>query len=52
MPQMMPLNWMMLFSFFSIMLIMFSIMNYYTPFNKATCMSSSNPTKKILTWKW
>nr|UUF67479.1 ATP synthase F0 subunit 8 [Statilia sp.] len=52
MPQMMPLNWMMLFSFFSIMLIMFNIMNYYTPFNKTTFMSSSNPAKKTLTWKW
>nr|YP_010460782.1 ATP synthase F0 subunit 8 [Statilia maculata]ARJ54742.1 ATP synthase F0 subunit 8 [Statilia maculata]ASY97888.1 ATP synthase F0 subunit 8 [Statilia maculata]ASY98150.1 ATP synthase F0 subunit 8 [Statilia maculata]UUF67531.1 ATP synthase F0 subunit 8 [Statilia maculata] len=52
MPQMMPLNWMMMFSFFSIMLIMFSILNYYTSYNKPTSLPIPKPAKKILTWKW
>nr|YP_009471351.1 ATP synthase F0 subunit 8 [Sibylla pretiosa]AVE15497.1 ATP synthase F0 subunit 8 [Sibylla pretiosa] len=52
MPQMMPLNWLMLFSFFSILLILFNVMNYYMSINKSTSLSSSKTTIKILTWKW
>nr|YP_010460067.1 ATP synthase F0 subunit 8 [Hierodula chinensis]UUC04267.1 ATP synthase F0 subunit 8 [Hierodula chinensis]UVU19745.1 ATP synthase F0 subunit 8 [Hierodula chinensis] len=52
MPQMMPLNWLMLFLFFSILLIMFNVMNFYSTFNKT---SSLTPLKKMTTtliWKW
>nr|ATA58359.1 ATP synthase F0 subunit 8 [Plistospilota sp. JZ-2017] len=52
MPQMMPLNWLVLFFFFSIMLILFNVMNYYTPFNKISSRSYSKMNTKILTWKW
>nr|AVE15648.1 ATP synthase F0 subunit 8 [Popa spurca spurca] len=52
MPQMMPLNWFILFSFFSILLILFNIMNYYAPFNKATSMSLTKTSVKTLIWKW
>nr|ASY98265.1 ATP synthase F0 subunit 8 [Orthodera ministralis] len=52
MPQMMPLNWFMLFSFFSILLILFNVMNYYTSFNKSSLMTSTKTIKKTLNWKW
>nr|YP_009727449.1 ATP synthase F0 subunit 8 [Psychomantis borneensis]QIA48596.1 ATP synthase F0 subunit 8 [Psychomantis borneensis] len=52
MPQMMPLNWLMLFSFFSILLIMFNVMNYYSPFNKMMSSSSTKTSIKSLIWKW
>uniref|UniRef100_UPI0030018476 ATP synthase F0 subunit 8 n=1 Tax=Phyllothelys werneri TaxID=1661847 RepID=UPI0030018476 len=52
MPQMMPLNWMMLFSFFSILLILFNTMNYYTSFNKCTPLTFKKTLIKSLNWKW
>nr|QXF68507.1 ATP synthase F0 subunit 8 [Pseudovates peruviana] len=52
MPQMMPLNWLMLFTFFSIMLILFNVMNYYIPFKKASNLSTFKMINKILSWKW
>nr|ASY98044.1 ATP synthase F0 subunit 8 [Idolomorpha lateralis] len=51
MPQMMPLNWLMLFSFFSILLIFFSVMNYYVPFNKSLPSKTKTTTKSMI-WKW
>nr|ARH54172.1 ATP synthase F0 subunit 8 [Chrysomela populi] len=51
MPQMMPLNWLILFFYFTIIFLMFNIMNYY--------MFSYNfkTYKKIkknisFNWKW
>nr|ASY98238.1 ATP synthase F0 subunit 8 [Sphodromantis viridis] len=52
MPQMMPLNWLMLFCFFSILLILFNVMNYYTPYNKSSSLTSFKMMTKTLTWKW
>nr|ASY97922.1 ATP synthase F0 subunit 8 [Pseudocreobotra wahlbergii] len=52
MPQMMPLNWFMLFSFFSILLITFNVMNYYSPFNKSTLMKNIKIKNKSMNWKW
>nr|ASY98596.1 ATP synthase F0 subunit 8 [Ceratomantis saussurii] len=52
MPQMMPLNWLMLFSFFSILLIMFNVMNYYMFFNKTSSIMSMKTLTKTLIWKW
>nr|QXF68455.1 ATP synthase F0 subunit 8 [Asiadodis yunnanensis] len=52
MPQMMPLSWMMLFSFFSILLILFNVMNYYMPINKNTSLNPFKMSKKTLYWKW
>nr|QXF68533.1 ATP synthase F0 subunit 8 [Yersinia mexicana] len=53
MPQMMPLNWMTLFIYFSTLLILFNIMNYYTTINKsASIKKSSKTTLKPLYWKW
>nr|UUF67557.1 ATP synthase F0 subunit 8 [Hierodula longa] len=52
MPQMMPLNWLMLFSFFSILLIMFNVMNFYSSFNQTPSSTSSKKMTTTLTWKW
>nr|AVE15764.1 ATP synthase F0 subunit 8 [Creobroter sp. JZ-2017] len=52
MPQMMPLNWLTLFLFFSMMLILFNVLNYYSPFNKKSSSLSIKTTTKNLTWKW
>nr|ASY98653.1 ATP synthase F0 subunit 8 [Otomantis sp. JZ-2017]WRO45276.1 ATP synthase F0 subunit 8 [Otomantis scutigera] len=52
MPQMMPLNWLMLFSFFTILLILFNVMNYYSFLNKTSSFSSSKTFIKPLLWKW
>nr|YP_010946833.1 ATP synthase F0 subunit 8 [Rhabdoblatta marginata]WGO57590.1 ATP synthase F0 subunit 8 [Rhabdoblatta marginata] len=51
MPQMMPLNWLMLYSFFIIMLMIFSFVNYYSfiPYPPITKKSLSPNT---LNWKW
>nr|ASY98212.1 ATP synthase F0 subunit 8 [Pseudovates chlorophaea] len=52
MPQMMPMNWLMFLLFFFIMLILFNIMNYYTPFKKMSHMYMFKMTNKTLNWKW
>nr|ASY98442.1 ATP synthase F0 subunit 8 [Hestiasula hoffmanni] len=52
MPQMMPLNWLMLFMFFSILLILFNIMNYYIFINKNSFKIKPKMFMKIMTWKW
>nr|ASM82673.1 ATP synthase F0 subunit 8 [Rhombodera latipronotum]ASY98640.1 ATP synthase F0 subunit 8 [Rhombodera valida] len=52
MPQMMPLNWLMLFLFFSIMLIMFNVMNFYSSFNKISSLTSFKQKTTTLIWKW
>nr|ASY98255.1 ATP synthase F0 subunit 8 [Pseudogalepsus sp. JZ-2017] len=52
MPQMMPLNWILLFMFFSIVLIMFNIMNYYMHFNKFSSKMPFSQKFKTLYWKW
>nr|ASY98629.1 ATP synthase F0 subunit 8 [Iris polystictica] len=52
MPQMMPLNWFMLFMFFSTLLILFNIMNYYMTFNKPFLKPINKTSFKSLNWKW
>nr|YP_010587278.1 ATP synthase F0 subunit 8 [Allobaccha apicalis]WAB45758.1 ATP synthase F0 subunit 8 [Allobaccha apicalis] len=53
MPQMAPISWLSLFIFFSLIFIMFNLMNYfiYTPLS-----SKSKNFNKIITnsmnWKW
>nr|AXS65099.1 ATP synthase F0 subunit 8 [Cerambycidae sp. 4 KM-2017] len=52
MPQMMPLNWLMLFLFFLIVFLLFNIINYYSfkPFYKKSLINFKN--KKSFNWKW
>nr|WRO45289.1 ATP synthase F0 subunit 8 [Phyllothelys breve] len=53
MPQMMPLNWLMLFLFFSLLLILFNMLNYYNSHNEFTFLTNKKKiTKTSLNWKW
>nr|YP_010502852.1 ATP synthase F0 subunit 8 [Parasphendale agrionina]UXD78616.1 ATP synthase F0 subunit 8 [Parasphendale agrionina] len=52
MPQMSPMNWLMLFTFFSTLLIIYNIMNYYSPYNKFTYKMTSKLPSKYIFWKW
>uniref|UniRef100_UPI0030FE5577 ATP synthase F0 subunit 8 n=1 Tax=Prodasineura autumnalis TaxID=193254 RepID=UPI0030FE5577 len=53
MPQMAPMSWLTLFMFFSIALMMFSIMNYYSylPKTEETESLKSLIVNKM-NWKW
>nr|YP_009689607.1 ATP synthase F0 subunit 8 [Coquillettidia chrysonotum]QEE94284.1 ATP synthase F0 subunit 8 [Coquillettidia chrysonotum] len=53
MPQMAPINWLILFIIFSTTLIIFNIKNYYCNFYKSNKSSQSIFTPKInnLIWK-
>nr|ASY98109.1 ATP synthase F0 subunit 8 [Theopropus cattulus] len=52
MPQMMPLNWFMLFLLFSIVLMLFNMMNYYMPYYKTTFLTQKKMKTKFMFWKW
>nr|ASY98174.1 ATP synthase F0 subunit 8 [Odontomantis sp. JZ-2017] len=52
MPQMMPLNWLTLFTFFSILMILFNVMNYYMSINKSCMILPIKNKSKTLNWKW
>nr|YP_010946794.1 ATP synthase F0 subunit 8 [Pseudoglomeris angustifolia]WGO57551.1 ATP synthase F0 subunit 8 [Pseudoglomeris angustifolia] len=51
MPQMMPLSWMTLYFMFIIIILTFSIMNYYLYINKPKSYPKYISIKK-LNWKW
>nr|YP_010946950.1 ATP synthase F0 subunit 8 [Sigmella ectobioides]WGO57707.1 ATP synthase F0 subunit 8 [Sigmella ectobioides] len=52
MPQMMPLSWLLLYFFFISLLMLFTLMNYYShipnPLKSTTKMINTNP----MNWKW
>nr|ANJ70506.1 ATP synthase F0 subunit 8 [Hygrotus inaequalis] len=54
MPQMAPMNWLMLYMFFSAMFIMFNFMNYYLFLIKSKNIKTNhmklNPI--LYSWKW
>nr|WKU83799.1 ATP synthase F0 subunit 8 [Betasyrphus sp. n. AU1] len=53
MPQMAPINWLFLFLLFSIIFILFNMMNYfiYCPLNpKSKNLTKINTTS--MNWKW
>nr|SPP23436.1 ATP synthase F0 subunit 8 [Graphium sarpedon] len=54
MPQMMPINWIMLFIYFILIFILFNIMNYYIfiPKNKNNYLPLMKNLKKNFNWKW
>nr|UGB90508.1 ATP synthase F0 subunit 8 [Leptomantella tonkinae] len=52
MPQMMPLNWLMLSTLFSILLIIFAVMNYYCPFYKPSTKNFYKKSSYSMNWKW
>nr|QLY90100.1 ATP synthase F0 subunit 8 [Metalimnobia quadrinotata] len=54
MPQMAPLSWLTLFIIFSITLIVFNTLNYfsYFPHKKSTLISNQKNKTNSLQWKW
>nr|YP_009890094.1 ATP synthase F0 subunit 8 [Polyphaga plancyi]QKK69167.1 ATP synthase F0 subunit 8 [Polyphaga plancyi] len=52
MPQMMPLNWIIMYTMFIMSLMMFNFMNYYS-FNPLSSKKNNNYTMiKQKDWKW
>nr|ASY98603.1 ATP synthase F0 subunit 8 [Haania vitalisi] len=52
MPQMMPLNWMSLFIFFTLMILMFNTLNYFNYNNKLNQKNLFKFKNKLMFWKW
>nr|YP_009026949.1 ATP synthase F0 subunit 8 [Leptomantella albella]AHW52364.1 ATP synthase F0 subunit 8 [Leptomantella albella] len=52
MPQMMPLNWLMLSTIFSMLLIIFAIMNFYSLYHKPSTKNFYKKTSYPMNWKW
>nr|YP_009648982.1 ATP synthase F0 subunit 8 [Tramea virginia]QDA21701.1 ATP synthase F0 subunit 8 [Orthetrum testaceum]QDA21714.1 ATP synthase F0 subunit 8 [Tramea virginia]WJK72296.1 ATP synthase F0 subunit 8 [Crocothemis servilia servilia] len=53
MPQMAPMSWIMLFLFFSTMLVMINILNYFIYTPKISMMSNNKKiTVKTSNWSW
>nr|ALO70853.1 ATP synthase F0 subunit 8 [Phloeopora testacea] len=55
MPQMAPMNWLMLFIYTIIIFLMFNILNYYSFFYMFKNMKIYNKTYKFnhkINWKW
>nr|YP_010248585.1 ATP synthase F0 subunit 8 [Trachys variolaris]QTK22439.1 ATP synthase F0 subunit 8 [Trachys variolaris] len=52
MPQMAPLSWLMLFITFSLTLIIFTIINYYSTRYQPSKPSMMNKQMNIVNWKW
>nr|AET13033.1 ATP synthase F0 subunit 8 [Bittacomorphella fenderiana] len=54
MPQMAPMSWLILFMFFSIIFIMFNMMNYYNsmPIYSSKTKSITNIKINSMNWKW
>nr|YP_010362087.1 ATP synthase F0 subunit 8 [Chalcophora japonica]UNQ87647.1 ATP synthase F0 subunit 8 [Chalcophora japonica] len=51
MPQMAPMMWSILFTVFSLTLIVFTALNYYTS-SMIPKQEFSKIDKKIINWKW
>nr|YP_010282307.1 ATP synthase F0 subunit 8 [Xanthabraxas hemionata]UHM24970.1 ATP synthase F0 subunit 8 [Xanthabraxas hemionata] len=54
MPQMMPINWMILFLLFILIFLIFNIMNYFIMNIKLTKNNNLNKKLKMnnFNWKW
>uniref|UniRef100_A0AAU6QFH0 ATP synthase F0 subunit 8 n=1 Tax=Gatzara jubilaea TaxID=3114391 RepID=A0AAU6QFH0_9NEOP len=52
MPQMSPLSWWMLFLYFIMLMLTFSIMNYYIFFYQTQKSSLIQLKIKSMNWKW
>nr|UFZ13362.1 ATP synthase F0 subunit 8 [Ctenochauliodes griseus] len=52
MPQMAPLNWLILFMFFTLTFIIFNMMNYFITNYSSPSSSEINLSNKPLNWKW
>nr|YP_009691999.1 ATP synthase F0 subunit 8 [Paradyschiria parvula]QEG77634.1 ATP synthase F0 subunit 8 [Paradyschiria parvula] len=52
MPQMSPLNWMILFIYFSILLFLFSLLTYFSFIPKMPKKLNKQIFPKSFNWKW
>nr|YP_006503990.1 ATP synthase F0 subunit 8 [Macrotermes subhyalinus]AFM92490.1 ATP synthase F0 subunit 8 [Macrotermes subhyalinus] len=52
MPQMMPMEWMMLYMMFLITFLMFNIMNYFNQSPNSQEKNKSTITSNKMNWKW
>nr|YP_009693800.1 ATP synthase F0 subunit 8 [Panorpa debilis]QEI03733.1 ATP synthase F0 subunit 8 [Panorpa debilis] len=53
MPQMAPINWLSLFIMFSITLLLFNVMNYYSYSPKHSSIKEINKiSSSSMIWKW
>nr|QRW36413.1 ATP synthase F0 subunit 8 [Sanfilippodytes vilis] len=52
MPQMAPMNWLILYIFFSIIFIMFNFINYYMFISESKLNNINKIMLKSLNWKW
>nr|WKU84123.1 ATP synthase F0 subunit 8 [Salpingogaster sp. ECU13] len=53
MPQMSPISWLVLFFFFSMIFIMFNVMNYFIYFPLITKSKNfKNKNNLSMNWKW
>nr|QIV24617.1 ATP synthase F0 subunit 8 [Papunya picta] len=51
MPQMAPINWLVLFVYFSLTLLIFTTLNYYS-FSYQSKSLGEKPSKPVIKWKW
>nr|AND96062.1 ATP synthase F0 subunit 8 [Onthophagus sp. BMNH670919] len=51
MPQMAPINWLMLLFYFSMIFMIFNALNYYS-FNYTIKIFSFKKKTNLLNWKW
>nr|YP_009350172.1 ATP synthase F0 subunit 8 [Pseudacanthotermes spiniger]AQP26489.1 ATP synthase F0 subunit 8 [Pseudacanthotermes spiniger] len=52
MPQMMPMEWTMLYIMFLTTFLMFNIMNYFNQSPNKKIMNKENITTNKMIWKW
>nr|AVN68108.1 ATP synthase F0 subunit 8 [Carbrunneria paramaxi] len=52
MPQMMPMNWLLLYIFFILLFMMFNLLNYYSHIPTSPSISEKIILIKISIWKW
>nr|WGO57941.1 ATP synthase F0 subunit 8 [Hemithyrsocera longiseta] len=52
MPQMMPLSWLSLYFFFSLLLLLFTFMNYYSYLPNSSPSEVIAKKIKKMNWKW
>nr|YP_010155422.1 ATP synthase F0 subunit 8 [Dicraeus orientalis]QQX44915.1 ATP synthase F0 subunit 8 [Dicraeus orientalis] len=53
MPQMAPINWLFLFIMFSVIFLLFNVMNYYSILPSSPKLNEKNELKtNSLNWKW
>nr|AFU50236.1 ATP synthase F0 subunit 8 [Copelatus sp. MJTNT-2012] len=52
MPQMAPMNWLILYMMFSITFLLFNFLNYYKYIIKSKASKKMKFFSKTLNWKW